>query len=58
MCESCKYRDDNPDDFPRHPCNHCIFWGDDGYLEYREYVYMFREEVEEDERNSNIHQIL
>mgnify|MGYP000857573144 CR=1 FL=1 len=39
MCETCKYREyPINNDYKNNPCNLCIYWGDDGYKEYRNYV--------------------
>lgn len=37
MCKDCKYKNYPCDNDKKNPCNHCIYWDDDGYLEYREY---------------------
>lgn len=42
MCEDCKYRDADPD---KGPCSHCIYWGDDGYRDYREFVNRYLDDL-------------
>lgn len=39
MCKYCKFRD-NPIDnnYKTNPCNTCVYWGEDGYREYRNYA--------------------
>lgn len=37
MCEECKHREEDPNKDPKCPCNYCIYWDIDGYLEYREF---------------------
>ena len=38
MCQDCYYRDNPLDEnYKSNPCNACVYWGDDGYIEYRNF---------------------